>query len=120
MPGVEERARERRRGPWQLFRSGAANVLAAALPLLGPFAYFWWLELSPKTWADPQCGMQGYVLMTAPVFFVVPSAVAAIRARRAGKVAGVAAALAVSAFLISAAGCVFAFFVWFGIHKCGE
>ncbi len=96
------------------------GTITAALPLLSGFAFYWWLELSPKSWADPACGLPGWLPFTVLPFVAVPAISAWTQTRALGKSreAAVAAIVLVSAVTIGAA--IVAFLCWFGVNRCGE
>jgi hypothetical protein len=96
------------------------NTLTVALPPLSGFAFFWWLEWSPKTWADPECGIPRSLLVTFVPFFAIPPLLAGIQARRSGKGWAASVGFFAGGLLLTAFCCVLAFLVWFGKHKCGE
>jgi hypothetical protein len=93
------------------------NASIAALPLLSGFAFYLWLEWSPKIATDPQCG---YRLITSVPFFAIAPLLTGLQARRTGKGWAATAAFFLVALLLTAFCCVLAFLAWFGKHKCGE
>ena len=96
------------------------TVVAGVLPLLSGLALYWLNEWSPKTWADPQCGLPDWILIAYMPLVAVPPIFAALRLRQAGKGWPQAVPLVSLALLVTAAACVFGFLVWFTRHNCGE
>lgn len=101
-------------------RQTAGSVVAAVLPLLSGLALYWLNEWSPKTWADPQCGLPDWLLIAYVPLVAVPPILAAIRLRQAGKGWPLVVPLVTLALLATAGACVFGFLVWFTGHNCGE
>ena len=94
--------------------------MLGASPLALGFVFFWWLEWSPKSWADRACGPSEYALIAFLPFFALPALAAGIWSRRSGKSAAATAGLVIGAVLLTSFACVLGFLVWFGKHKCGE
>jgi hypothetical protein len=96
------------------------NIVAAAVPLLAGPVFYWWLQVSPRTWIDQACGLPGWLPLTFIPFLAIPGVTAWIRTRTIGRSREAAAAAVVIAATVTVAGCILAFLMWFGVNQCGE
>ena len=98
----------------------AWDVIAVLSPLLSGFAFYWWLNWSPKVWFDPQCGLPNWVVATFAPFLAIPPLFAGIRLRQSGKGWSTAISLALVVLGVTIVACLIAFYSWFVKHNCGE
>jgi hypothetical protein len=90
------------------------------LPVLTGFVFYWWLEWSPKSWADPTCGVTDYELLAFLPVFAAPAIASAVWSRRTAEGPAATVWLALGALVLTAAACGVGFLAWFGRHMCGE
>ena len=100
--------------------SGGWSSVSRLVPFLAGPLFYWWLKLSPKSWADPACGLAHWLPFTFIPFLAIPGLTAWIRTRSLGKNREAAAAAVVVAAGVTIGVCVLAFLVWFGANRCGE
>jgi predicted permease len=102
------------------FQRALTSLIAIGAPILSGFALHIWLEVSPKTWTDPQCGLPDGVVLSSLLFLVVPPLLALLRLRQAGKGWSTAIPAAAAVLLLTMGACLVAFWLWFVKHNCGE
>ena len=103
-----------------LMRAVRIALFTMASPLLTGVAFYAWLQLSPKSWIDPACGLQAWALIASTPLMGAGALAPGFYAhgRRAGSLT--IAATTAAAILLTLAACLVAFLLWFGQHMCGE
>jgi uncharacterized membrane protein YdcZ (DUF606 family) len=94
--------------------------LASILPFFSGVVFYAWLELSPKSWIDPQCGLEPSTWLVFIPCLLGPPLISAITARSQNRGLPATTALVIFVLLLTAGACVVAFLCWFGKHMCGE